>query len=304
MKNANFDIYEMVTENMLKAMENDVIPWSQPWRGGMVPRNAINNKPYRGINTFILGFKPYTSPFWLSIDQANKLGGNVKKGEKCTYIVFWKFLKANDGLDRDGNPRTKSVPLLRYFKVWNVEQCEKLKLPKHCNLDESKLDFNPIEECEKIVAAYKKCPTITNLGQSASYSLLIDTINMPTKESFHSVEAYYATLFHEMGHSTRHKDRLNRKNLNGEDPKGHVFGSEDYSFEELVAEMTAAYLCAVAGIEHKIGNNSAAYLKHWLEKLRKDKKMLVQAAGKAQKAADYIMGLYQDEIKDEGETEE
>lgn len=299
MKNANFDIYEMVTNNMLDAMEKDVIPWSQPWFGGKVPRNAINNKAYRGINTFILGLKPYTSPYWVSMDQANKLGGNIKKGERCTYIVFWKFLKANDGTDKDGNPRTKQIPLLRYFKVWNVDQCEKLKLPKHCTETQTKLDFNPIEECEKIIAAYKTAPQIFHgVMDGASYTLSLDLINMPPKESFKTVEDYYATLFHEMGHSTRHKDRLNRKNLNGEDPKGHKFGSEDYSFEELVAEMTAAYLCGVAGIQHKVANNSAAYLKNWLEKLKKDKKMLVQAAGKAQKAADYIMGLFQDSIEE------
>ena len=288
MKNSTFDLYEKITNDMTEAMEKGIIPWSIPWVGGG-PRNAVSNKLYRGINTLILGFKGYTSPYWLTMNQANTLGGSIKKGEKATYITFWKFVKLDNGVDNGGNARSKTIPILRYFLVFNVEQCENLKLPKHC--ETSKLDFNPIAECEKIANSYTDCPKIQTSNDGAYYSPVSDYINMPAKDTFVSSEAYYATLFHEMAHSVRSKDRLDQENLGGEKSTIHKFGDLNYSFEELVAEMTSAFLCGVAGISHVVGNNSAGYLQNWLKKFKSDKKMLIQAAGKAQKRADYIMGI-------------
>ncbi len=167
MNNSNFDLYEKITNDMIETMEKGEIPWSKPWIGS-TPRNAISNKPYRGINTFILSLKKYTSPFWVTMDQANKLGGRIKKGEKATYITFWKFLNFANGVDEEGNAKSKKIPMLRYFLVWNVEQCEKLKLPKHCEIN--KLDFNPIAECEKIVKSYTDAPKIiSDMGDRACY---------------------------------------------------------------------------------------------------------------------------------------
>lgn len=301
MKNS-FDLYEKITNDMIESIESEkTLPWQKPWNGGG-PRNAISNKPYRGINTFILSLKKYTSPFWLTMDQANKLGGRIKKGEKATYITFWKFLKFDNGVDESGNAKSKNIPMLRYFLVFNVEQCEKLKLPKHCEL--KTLDFNPIAECEKIVDSYKDAPEIVSeYGNRACYIPMVDKINMPSKESFNTVEGYYATLFHEMGHSARVEKRLDQEKASGGRGFSHRFGDEDYSFEELCAEFTASYLCGISNISHVVANNSAAYLQGWLEVFKKDKKMLIKAAGLAQKRADYIQGIRYEKTVEGGDSQ-
>jgi antirestriction protein ArdC len=222
----------------------------------------------------LLACSVYPSEFWLTYKQATDMGGSVKKGEHGTPIVFWKIGKKTDS---DGNERKTFI--LRYYTVFNASQCEGIKIPA----TSEKVEFNPITECEKVVDGYEDPPVIEHGGGSACYIPSRDIVRMPPKESFDSAEAYYATMFHELGHSTGAEKRLDRSLSTG-------FGSHEYSFEELVAELSAAFLCAECGISPATIENSAAYIGSWLKKLKSEPEWIIKASGKAVKAADHILG--------------
>lgn len=282
---ARFDIYEMVTGRILEMLDRGIVPWHKPWTdaqgGNATPRNLKSGKAYRGINVFLLGCAGFSSPYFVTFKQALELGGAVRKGEKGMPVVFWKRLQVED--EKTGEKKT--IPMLRYFTVFNVEQCDGLTVPTGT---ERPAGFSPIAAAEEAVKTYQNAPTITHGPGGAYYSPKADRINMPARESFQSPAHYYATLFHELGHSTGHLTRLAREGI----VKAEGFGSHLYSKEELVAEMTAAMLCGVTGIDGSgILDNSAAYIGSWLQKLRDDRKLLVQAAAQAQKAADLVLGV-------------
>ena len=276
-------VYEIITEQIIKKLEQGEIPWHKPWTGTGWPTNLISKKPYTGINVFLLATQGYTSPYWVTYKQAQELGGNVRKGEKSTMIVFWKQLKIKDkGKETDSEKR---IPFLRYYRVFNTVQCDGLdeKIPV---LDINQ-DFQPIEQCVNVVNGMPNRPNIQYKENRAYYSPLKDFVNMPKQEFFKKEEFYYSVLFHELGHSTGHETRCARKQFSDWAP----FGSELYSKEELVAEMTSAFLSGHCHIERETIDNSAAYIKSWLYKLKNDTKMVVLAAAQAQKAANYILGV-------------
>lgn len=280
-------VYEIVTEQIIERLEGGVVPWHKPWNGEeFEPKNLKSKKPYRGINLFILACAGYGSPYWVSFKQCNELGGKVKPGQKGTIIIFWKPVLYKNK-DAEGNETDKKVFLLRYYRVWNVEQCEGLKLP----VPEAKegKQFIPVEEAERILNSYKDMVTVYYSGNRAYYSEERDIIGMPPKDTFEGEDEFYSTMFHEVVHSTGHNSRLDRLE------KGW-FGSEPYSKEELVAEMGAAFLCSMTGIKTTI-TNSASYIASWLKRLREDKKLVVCAAAKAQRACDYILGKTHGEEK-------
>lgn len=277
--NMSQKVYEIVTKKVLESLENGNVPWHKPWKSlynVRLPHNLVSKKGYRGINVFLLAFSPYDSPYWLTFNQCRKLGGKVKKGEKSRLIVFWKIYDKEVETE-DGDNEMQKRYILRYYNVFNTEQCEDLDMSKVQN----EIEFNPIEACEKIIANMPNRPVINNDKSAASYRRDTDEVDMPKKESFDSEEKYYSTLFHELAHSTQHISRLDRAK-----EKDHA-----YSKEELVAEMTAAMLCGVAGIENKTIENSAAYVKHWSKAFKDNVKLVVEAAQKAQKAADYILNV-------------
>lgn len=278
-------IHEKITDAILAKMKEGIVPWERPWNAGVgAPFNLKSKKFYRGMNIWILSLAGYSSPAWLSFKQVSELKGKVKKGEKGTPVVFWKILKKKEVNDA-GEMEEKKIFLLRYYNVFNVEQCEGLEkyLPKS---EEKGLDFSPIKECEKIVKGYKCAPKIKHEGNSACYIPALDTVKMPAKKSFKSEELYYNVLFHELAHSTGSEKRLKREGI----VKFDRFGSERYSKEELIAEFGASFLCGTAGIENKTIDNSVAYLQNWMQKFKEDSTLLITAAGAAQKAADHILG--------------
>lgn len=301
---ATNNVYDIVTNKIIELLDKGVVPWNRPWTykagngGCFCQMNLKTKKAYRGINPWLLlataEEKGYTSPYWLSYKQAQEMGGNVKAGEKSTMVIFWKFL-SKDVKDSDGVTKTKTIPMLRYYSVFNFEQCEGIELPKIKTAVEVKPavspDLTPIEACEEIMALYKACPSISHGSNRAYYSPIPDTITMPDKDQFESMEKYYSVLFHEAAHSTGHESRLHRSNFLS------YFGSEDYGKEELVAEMTAAFLCATAGIENTTIENSAAYVASWKKSIKADSRMVVMAAAQAQKAADYMLGITHEEHK-------
>jgi antirestriction protein ArdC len=277
------NVYEIVTEQIIKQLESGVAPWRKPWRAES-PCNLVSGKPYRGINPFLLASQGYGSRYWLTFAQANKLGGHVRKGEKSSTVVFWqigeeKIIKNAEGKDRKSKP-----VLLRYYSVFNVEQCE--GIADELGLGNTSPRIPNIAACEAIV---KQMPNAPAMQQSdrAWYRPSNDTVGMPSKSLFGSAEEYYSTLFHELTHSTGHKSRVGRDGIE----EVAQFGSESYSKEELIAEMGAAMLCGITGIAPATIENSASYLQCWINRLRGDSKLLVSAASAAQKACDFIRNI-------------
>ena len=278
-------ISQIVNEKIVEALKKGVIPWRKPWRQAGVPSNFISKKAYRGINVFLLAMQGFASPYWLSFKQCAGLGGQVRKGEKATLVIYWKILERKEaGRAGDGASVIKKIPLLRYYQVFNVEQCEGLKIPEAV---EGKLEFEPVELAEAVRDGYMDAPDYQERENSAYYSPARDLVNLPKKENFKSVPAYYATLFHELVHSTGHGDRLNREGF----IDGASFGSDKYSKEELVAEFGASFLCGLCGIESEL-ENSASYISGWMQKIAENEKWLVTSATQAQKAVEYMLGTY------------
>ena len=272
------DVYNMVNERILALLDQGVSPWRKPWAAAAQrpPQNLLSRKPYRGVNTLLLGLAPYESPYWLTFRQALQCGGNVRKGEKSSIAVFWKILDRTD----ESNPdKERHVPLLRYYSVFNAEQCEGVDAPKP---EVATYDHDPVAQAEAIVAAMPNAPRIAHEDRRrAFYRHSDDTVNMPPLCRFPKAEEYHAVLFHELTHATGHASRLSR-DLSGS------FGSTTYGREELIAEMGAAYLCGLAGILDETADNTAAYLDTWRRTIKADKRAVVVAAGAAQKAVDYV----------------
>jgi antirestriction protein ArdC len=274
------NVYEIVTERIIAQLEDGVAPWRKPWTSKS-PANLVSQKEYRGLNVLMLGSQGYPSKFWLTFNQANKLGGKIVKGQKGSLVVYWNVGEEREVTRPDGSSQKQTPFLLRYSTVFNLAQTEGIDIPARM-LHEERTN-NPIADCEALVEGMPNRPSI---GQSdkAWYAPKSDTVGMPGIGLFHSSAEYYSTLFHELAHSTGHKSRVGREGF--ENPV-HL-GSESYSIEELVAECTAAMLCGVAGIDTHTLDNSAAYLQSWITRLKADSKLIVQAASAAQKAADYI----------------
>jgi antirestriction protein ArdC len=272
--------YERITERIITLLEQGTIPWHKPWKASTgLPRNLVTKKPYRGINAFLLHAASYESPFWLTFRQVKMLGGTVRKGEKSCPVVFWKQMQLVD--KQSGEER--QIGLLRLYHVFNVAQCDNLKQSQAA----VEIEGAPTGPAD-MIANMPHPPTIKHGMAHAFYSPAEDCVGMPVKERFKSEDHYYSTLFHELIHSTGHQSRLKRPAIT--ERKG--FGSDPYCKEELVAEMGAAFLCGQAEIVERTIDSSAAYLNGRLERLQHDKTLIVQAAGQAQKAADFILGNY------------
>lgn len=283
---SNNEIYERVTNKILDALEQGVVPWHRPWSSvhSGLHQNLVTKRPYRGVNQFLCEITAmsgdYSSPYWLSKKQIRDKKGRIRKGEKGTLIVFWKILRfKTEELDSNDQPIVKTVPLLKHYFVWNVEQCDGIKVPEL-----PKLEFEPIERAQQVIDNMPSRPKISHRGDRAFYRPGYDDVTLPPKGAFHTRQAYYGTAYHELVHSTGHESRLHRVK------DWTSFGSDPYANEELVAELGAAMLNGTVGIEieHK---QSAAYIDNWAKRIRADKKLIVGAAGKAQKAADYILGV-------------
>ena len=280
------DVYQDITDRIVEALEAGTVPWRKPWKSlsGFGPTRLDGGKEYQGVNTLLLSVAAfaggYSSIYWGTYKQISERGGQVRAKQKSTQIVFAKTVvkKGKDGADDE------TFRMLRFYSVFNVEQAdwpEGSKLPAEPQITEA--DYvEPIEKAERIVAGMPSAPRIQHGGDRAFYSPALDYIGMPPTAAFDSTEGYYATLFHEMGHSTGHAKRLDR-GLTG------AFASHSYGREELVAEMTAAFLSADAGIADQTFDNSASYLASWIKTIKEDPKSIVWAAGRAQKAADLIL---------------
>lgn len=279
---SKISVYDIVTSKVLEAMDKGSIPWKKPWKGGKasLPFNAATKRQYSGGNMFFLSMLPYNVPGFVTFNQIKAAKATIKAGEEKKHypVFYWKMLERKNDAGK-----IEKIPMLRYFLVWNVEQLDGFDMESP---EPETFVHDPIESAEHIVNGYKDAPVINvkNTNRACYYPTL-DAIDVPEMSQYENREEYYSTLFHEMGHSTGHTSRLNRKEVN--DPI--VFGSHSYSVEEMVAELTAAFLCAESGIDNTV-ENSAAYIKGWHTKLQADPKLFWTAASKAQKAANHILG--------------
>ncbi len=282
------NVYDLVTEKILKKLEAGIIPWRIPWTQTKGAVNWKTQMSYRGINAMLLDPGEYAT--FLQVKEA---GGLIKKGAKGQIVVFWQkdYTKKHVVKDEKTGEEKKikvyverDVPFIKYSTVFEINTKVEGLVSKR---NEETFDNDPIEQAEKIIEGYKDCPPVTFAPGKAFYRPSTDTISVPELSDFIKKEEYYSTNFHEMVHSTGAKKRLNRSGIT----EVAAFGSEIYSKEELIAEMGAAMLCGVAGIENYTIENSAAYIKSWMRKLKDDSHLIVTAAGAAQKAADYIRGI-------------
>ena len=284
------DIYQEVTDQILGYLDNGVVPWRNPIAKGAGdgwPKNLQTGKRYRGINVMLLAMKSavagFTSDYWMTFKQAQAKNGQVRKGEKGSLVTFWKVYETQD--QQTGEPKT--LPILRHYTAFNIDQIEGINAPDAPAEDPNKPLFQPLEKAEAILAGFADPPSVSHDGGSrAFYRVRDDSVHLPEPDRFDCKENYYSTLFHEISHSTGVVKRLDR----GLDTDPAPFGSPDYSREELVAEISAAYLCATCGISPRTIEQTAAYLQGWIRVLKGDKRLVVSAAGAAQKSADLILG--------------
>jgi antirestriction protein ArdC len=279
------NVYEIVTQTIIEKLEAGEVPWRRPWVTS-APKNLVSGKEYRGINTFMLGASGFPRPEWLTFNQAAKLGATVRAGERSNMVVYFNI--GEERLNAKTGKLSKPF-LLRYSRVFNISQCNhgEQTLTAKLGLDAARSAPVPsIEACDAIVCGMPNRPNV-KASDRAWYRPSTDEVGIPDKSTFHSSEGFYATLFHELTHSTAHPSRVGRPEV----MESQNFGSANYSREELIAEMGAAMLCGVAGISPATVENSAAYLRSWISALRGDSKLVVAAASQAQKAADYIRGI-------------
>ena len=274
-------VAEIVTETILKRMQEGTFSWHQAWNLQDIPRNYVSGKAYRGINLWLLRTSEYKSPFWLTYQQAIQAGGHVREGEHPRMIVFMKpNIRKVKELETGEEVLQFGKPVFRYYRVFNEEQCE--GVPSHA-MPELKMNAR-IETADRLYAAMGDQAPRLERGRPA-YVPAIDVITMPDIKEYESTETYYRSLFHETGHWTGAKNRLAREGI----VRFDMFGSHQYSKEELVAEFSAAMLASLYGFHEKILDMNVGYLQSWMTRLEKDPDLIIGAASQAQKAVEFVL---------------
>ncbi|PRY08968.1 antirestriction protein ArdC [Pontibacter ummariensis] len=287
---------EQVTNEVIEQLEQGKVLWQKPWTSYGLPENYQTGRHYEGFNAFYLNYitekKNFTAPYFLTFKQAQELGGYVRKGEKGTTVIYWKIYEKKAGetppVQAEGEqqaPERKFIPFL--WTVFNIDQIEGVDFDLPAA--QERTGQQVIAACQHVVDHYPlPSPQITYGGPHAYYAPGNDIVRLPDPKSFVSSQAYYATLFHELIHSTGHPDRLNRFT---DEETASRFGDENYSKEELIAEMGASFLSAFTGIKEDVFQNSVAYLQGWASRFRDDKTMIIYTSTKAFRAASYLLDL-------------
>ncbi|MFA5760234.1 MAG: zincin-like metallopeptidase domain-containing protein [Dehalococcoidales bacterium] len=271
-------VYEIITDRVIQLIESGQLNWKKTW-ALQEPMNYVSGKKYNGINHILLSCMGFSSPYWLTYKQATDMGGNIKKGSKGVPVVYFARKESKDKkVLKNGTEKAQFYVILRYYTVFNTEQCE--------NIPEKSYNAPIIRdhsEIETLISAHN--PELSR-GNPA-YSPGMDIIYMPDIKEFSSQNNYYKTFFHEMSHWTGHKDRLNRDEVTR---KSGRFGDEDYSKEELVAELSAAFISSIYNISSDDTEaNTAAYIQSWIKVLKNDPKMIISASSRAQKATEFLL---------------
>ena len=282
------DLYTRITSRIVEDLEKGVRPWFKPWSAehaaGRVTRPLRQNgTPYRGINVLNLWgeamARGYSCPIWVTYKQAQELGGQVRKGETGSLVVYAdRFTKSET--DDKGDEIEREIPFLKGYTVFNCEQVE--GLPAHYYQSAAPVldSVARIEAAERFFASTGA--DIRHGGSRAYYAEHDDYIRMPPFEAFRDAESFYATLAHELTHWTKHKSRLNREFGRKR------WGDEAYAAEELVAELGSAFLAADLGLSPEVREDHAAYIASWLKVLKNDKRAIFTAAAYAQRAVEFV----------------
>ncbi|MFC1040770.1 ArdC family protein [Pasteurella multocida] len=299
---AKFDLHQHVTDRIIAALESGTAPWLKPWTNAgshlALPRNAVSNRYYNGVNVLLLWLaaaeKGYRQSKWITMKAANELGGHVRKGEKATLVVNYNPVEKEkldkDGnvvVDDEGNPEMVHFAFIKTHYLFNIEQCENLPA-QYYELDdkaesEPEVQYREFAEIRQIIEGIDLKVEIKPSNR-AYYRPSTDVVVMPEMKQFNSEADFYSVLLHEMTHATGHKNRLNREGITSGKAK---FGNDIYAFEELVAEMGGAFLCAHLGFDTVPQN--ASYIASWIKVLKEDKRAIFRAAGKAREASDYML---------------
>jgi antirestriction protein ArdC len=297
------NIYAMVTERIIKQLEQGIVPWQRPWSGASLANGgAINyctRKPYSYLNQLLLG----RDGEWLTFKQVKDNGGSIKKGAKAGLVVYYTTVTKSkrEKENEDGESIVETVsqlhtfPILKHYHVFHISDCTGIE-SKIKDIEPNE-DIKPVDAAENIINGYLDRESglkfqNDKVSGDAYYSPSQDMVVVPKLSQYEIVEEYYSTTFHELAHSTMHPNRCNRKS----DMKSSMFGGEDYSREELVAELGSAMLCNASGLDcDKAFKNSVAYIQGWLSKLKNDNKMIIWASARAEKAAKYIIGIKDEE---------
>lgn len=271
---------EIITQEFLKVLESEkVLPWRKPWKL-FGHQNLFTGTHYRGFNRLMTSISPFSTPYWGTFNQISKAGGSIKEGSHGTIVCYYNRVDKTDEAGEIEN----SYWLLKYYRVFNLEQTEGIEIPK--------MELYPTtkkEDIDKDIESYIARTKLTvkeKISDRAYYSPSEDVLVEPMIGQFSSVEEFYSTYFHELIHSTGHWDRLCRFKKNDINP----FGSSPYAKEELIAELGSAFLRGFYGILAESQDNSAAYLHGWIEAIKGDSNLIISAAGAAQKAYDYFFG--------------
>ena len=280
----------MVTDRIIEQMQKGIIPWRRPWHGAQATGEDVaisytSRRAYSQINQWLLGNVPGE---YLTFKQIKDLGGRIKPGEKSQFVVFYTKYEFKTKDEKTGEEKLNSIPVLRYYNVWHLAQTEGIKSKI---VPGEKVEVETDGLAEKVIADYIQRTGLSfhndRPSNRAYYSPGVDEVVVPMPTQFSRMSEYYSTTFHELTHSTMKADRCNRKTEN----EGAFFGNENYSREELVAEMGSAMLCSRCGIEIEATfRNSAAYLQSWIKALKNDMKMIIWASSRAEKAASFIWG--------------
>ena len=275
------DTYTLVTDRIIAELESGTVPWHKPWSCAQPAISHTTGKAYSLLNQLLLGGR---GGEYVTFQQAQKEDGRVKKGEKSSIVVFWKWLTVED----EDTGEEKEVPFLRYFNVFHIDQCEGIAPKFRASEPQIITPAAANDAAEAIIHDYIAASGVKLISRESSeafYRPSTDTVVLPLIKQFADTAEYYSTAFHELAHSTGHPKRLNRITETAR------FGSAPYSREELCAELGASFILNHLGIETPSSfRNNAAYISHWLGVLKEDKRLLVSAAGQADKAVRLILG--------------
>lgn len=286
------DVYERITSRIVTELEQGVRPWFKPWNAehaaGRITRPLrANGVPYRGINVLSLWIdavaKNFSAPIWMTYKQACELGGQVRRGEQGSLVVYADKIRRSEKDSDTGEETKREIPFMRGYTVFCVDQIDGLPAQYYAAVAPAIDPVKRIARAESFFAATGA--VIRQGGNQAFYTVTHDHVQMPPFEAFRDAESYYATLAHECTHWTRHPSRLDR------DFGRKRFGDEGYAMEELVAELGSAFLCADLSLTPEVREDHAAYIAGWLRVLKDDKRAIFTAASHAQRAADYLNGL-------------
>ncbi|MDX7951797.1 zincin-like metallopeptidase domain-containing protein [Lichenihabitans sp. Uapishka_5] len=285
------DLYQSITDRIVASLEQGVRPWTKPWSGTEMEGRIVlpkrgNGEAYRGINILMLwgaaqerGFR---APSWLTYRQAQAMGGQVRKGETGSMVVFASSLTRTETDSGSGEEQEHRIPFLKSYTVFNVEQIDGLGDAFPLSTEPALQAFARSERAERLFAATGA--DIRHGGNRAFYQIADDYVQMPPAEAFRDPASYYAVLAHEVTHWTRHESRLDRSFGRKR------FGDEGYAMEELVAELGSAFLSAGLDLTPEPREDHASYIENWLRVLKGDKRAIFTAASHAQRAADFLIG--------------